>query len=184
VKAVPLAPQQYTIYSMARVLLCIEQWETNFQRPIEIDRLMLFDFVIQYPREVSRILPNLKLTLEAEDLLEVDLSDLFAKRNSENMYEKFNAVLSALTARDLIKQILPTENDGNLYLSLTSLGNEKVKLFLSPVSYAIRDISKVLIENWTRTNPNKLLSEVFSLLPDQSEAVQQLATPFEIWQND
>lgn len=182
-KKAPLAPHQYIIFSMARILLVLDVWEDKIDTPITAEKLMLFDFVIQYPREIIHILPDLKITLAAEDLDEVDLSDVFAKRSLENINERFNETLSCLTARNLVVQEMPTETNPEFKIKLSGLGKERVKLFQTPMSKSIREISIDLVNAWHKKNPSKLLSEIFSLLPDQSDDVINLSTPFEVWEN-
>lgn len=178
-KLAALSPLQSASFNMGRVLIEIDTWKLLHGTPLEIERGVLIDFIVQHPRAVVHIFPDLMMTMKSHGLETTDFSDLFARRHFRTARELYLTTIADLLSRNLIDQNL--EQGDVILVSLTDAGNLANAQLSSALSLSIRAISSVVCAYLKRRNIDDLWSEIRSTLPDESEALALLGQPFGDW---
>lgn len=176
-----ISPHQSAHFAMARVLLTLDQWKGRRNKPIEIERAMLIDFAVQYPRAFARLVPEVEYILRTHGFDEGDLGDYFAARKFTLIREDFFNVTSDLVSRELAEITQGESTTDSVLIALTDNGSALCKLFSSRLSQIIRLLSEAYADSWGSKDMKKLFSEMKFVLPNYSYLMEQLAQPFGSW---
>lgn len=177
-KQLILSSSQSAAFSMGRVLIELESWYASNDSVLEVERAILIDFGVQHPRAFVRILPELRLVLEANLASRNDFGDLFVHKHFGGMREKFIVTLNDLIARELIQQLI---KDETFTLELTEKGREVSNHLSSAYSLMLRAISDVFTASWKRRPVADLYTEIRLAIPRDNEALVTLGEPFGEW---
>lgn len=183
-RRVLLSPIQTATYGMARVLLVCDAWDELHSAPIDLERAMLIDFAAEFPRSMTKVVPDVAAVIRAYGLEAGDLSDLFAHRRLEARRERFLSVLVDLQARDLVQESHAKIDALAVSIVITELGRATASRFTSALSASLRAISRVYCREWHRRKVTDLLAEVRRALPDAAEDIAHLTAPFTPWEEE
>src|SRR5678816_3531103 len=100
-----LSPAQSASFGMGRTLLVFESWARVVAAPIELERAMLVDFAVQYPRSIGALVPAIPGIIRGYGIDQGDLGDLFATRRFQTLREVFASTLALLIARRLVDEV-------------------------------------------------------------------------------
>ena len=176
-----LSPAQGAAFTMGRALLLFDAWSSVDDGPLELDRAILIDFVLQNPRLFVALITDLDPVLRGYDLQEAGISDMFAHRRLETARERFQVTTSGLVARDLIREeAAPTTSDSAVF-RVTEIGSAVASGFTTQLAHATRALSVVVCSNWRRRNHRELQRLIRASLPDQSSQAARLTRPFAEW---
>jgi len=176
-----LSPVQSSALAMGRALLLLSSWEKVDDGPIELERAILIDFVIQNPRFFLAFLSDLDPILRAYNLQEAGIADMFAQRRLETTRERFQATISELLSRDLIAESDGEGTTESAVFRITASGKVAAGRFTSELSRAIRAVATVACTQWRRRNHRELQRMIRNSLPDQSSEASRLTRPFAEW---
>ncbi len=176
-----VSPLQSAHFAMGRVLLTFAQWNELYKIPLELERAMVIDFAVQYPRSFTGLLPLLSNIVQSHGLQDADVGDYFAARKFFFVREQFVDTVSDLIARNLLEPILKDANSEFSSFQITPLGETAASQFSSPLAGVIQLLSHTFAKNWGDITVKRLLLLIKQTLPDQSEMVQQLTSPFGSW---
>jgi hypothetical protein len=177
-----LAPTQSAAFSMARALLLFDAWEDLDQGPLEIDRALLFDFVLQNPRLFLPLITDLDPVLRAYGLEQAGISDLFAHRGFETTRERFQATVSELVARDLLTESTDgARSADSSVFRISPAGRVTARLFTSEMANAIKATALVTCTHWRRRSHAELQRLIRRSLPDQASEAARMTRPFAQW---
>jgi hypothetical protein len=170
-KKVPLSPGQAAAFAMGRTLLVFESWVRHTEAAIELERAMLIDFAVQYPRSIASLLPTVPPIIKAHGIDQADLGDLFAVRRLATLREDFSTVLVMLTSRHLVDEQVRASSAA---FTITSEGRHAASAFSSPLALAIRALADALCLAWRRSSVETLRSQIRDALPDSSRDASEL----------
>ncbi|MBX9771897.1 MAG: hypothetical protein K2X29_11025 [Candidatus Obscuribacterales bacterium] len=179
--ALALSPTQSAHFSMGRTLLTFVQWHIKYERPIELERAMVFDFAVQYPRTFATLVPEVGYVIKSHGFSEADLGDYFVARRYTLIRDQFVDTLNDLVARDLVNPIVTKEPSEFLLFQVTEVGTEVAGRFETRLSQVMLLLSAAYCQAWGQKDMKKLLILIRQSLPDQSDMVQQLTKPFGSW---
>lgn len=141
---------------------------------------MLIDFAVQHPRAIVGLVPDLEPVLRAHDIAEGDLSDLFAQRHFGALRERFTSSIGDLVARELLEETAG-RSSASIELRITTRGRDAAELFLSSMAVTIRSLARVISDGWGTRNVERLVSEIRTSIPDESDRLAGLVRPFGGW---
>ncbi len=178
----PLSPAQSAAYTAGRTLLVLDSWARHSDSPIELDRAMLIDFAVQYPRSISGLIPTVPAVVRAHGIEQGDLGDLFATRRLATLREDFIAVVSLLVGQRLVDE---QERAGAASaFRINKIGRDAAAGFSSSLSLAIRALAEAACLAWKRRNTDDLRSEIRRALPDSSRDAAELARPIDLLEEE
>lgn len=170
-KRVPLSPGQAAAFTMGRTLLVFESWARHSEVSVELERAMLIDFAVQYPRSIASLLPTVPPIIRAHGIDQADLGDLFAVRRLATLREDFSTVLVMLTSRHLVDEGVKSSSAA---FTITAEGRHAASAFSSPLALAIRALADALCMAWKRSSVDSLRSQIRDALPDASRDASEL----------
>ena len=173
----PLSPAQSAAYTTGRTLLVLDSWRRHSDAPVELDRAMLIDFAVQYPRSISSLIPTVPPIVRAHGIEQGDLGDLFAMRRLATLREDFTSVISILVAKLLVDETSQEKNASATSFRITDIGREAAATFTSPLALAIRALAEAASMAWKRRNTDDLRAEIRHAIPDSSRDAAELARP-------
>jgi hypothetical protein len=180
----PLSPAQTAAYTSGRTLLVFDSWARHSDIPIEVERAMLIDFAVQYPRSISSLIPTVPAIVRAHGIDEGDLGDLFAMRRLATLREDFIAVLSLLVGQMLVEEAGRTNNANISAFQISAEGRKAAGRFSSSLAVAIRALAEAASLAWKRRNTEDLRSEIRNALPDWSRNAAELTRPVDLLEDD
>lgn len=183
-RRVPLSPAQSASFSMGRTLLVFESWARLFGAPIELERAMLIDFAVQYPRSIGALVPAVPGIVRGYGIDQGDLGDLFATRRFQTLREVFSSTLVLLIARHLIDEVPRTEAMASTLLAITQAGRTAAQAFSTPLALAIRSLSEAICTSWHRRNADDLRRTLGDVLPNTSREAAELMHPIALGENE
>lgn len=180
----PLSPAQAAAYTSGRTLLVFDSWARHSDTPIELERAMLIDFAVQYPRSISSLIPTVPGIIRAHGIDEGDIGDLFAMRRLSTLREDFIAVLSLLVGQVLVDEAERRDNASASAFRINVAGREVAGRFSSSLAVAIRALADTACLAWKRRNTEDLRSEIRDALPDWSRDAAELTRPVDLHEDD
>ena len=166
---------------MGRALLLFREWERADDAPLELERALLIDFVIQNPRLFLSLLTDLDPILRAYGLEEPGIGDVFAHRRLDTTRERFQLTVSELVARDLLVEDHTSSSGESAAFRLTASGKSTADMFTTEMARGISAIALVTSGQWRRRNHLELHRLIRQALPDQSSEAARLTLPFATW---
>jgi hypothetical protein len=166
---------------MGRALLLFQEWERVDEGALELEKALLFDFVLQNPRLFLAALTDLDPVLRAYGLQDAGISEFFAQRRLHTARERFQSTVSDLVARDLLHEHFAMPPTESAAFRLTELGKSTATLFTSEMADGIRSVAAVTCTQWRRRNSSELHRLIRQTLPDQSSEAARLTDPFAAW---
>jgi hypothetical protein len=183
-RRVLLSPAQSASFAMGRTLLVFESWAQQVASPIELERAMLVDFAVQYPRSIGALVPALPSIVRAYGIDQGDLGDLFAIRRFSTIREFFSSTVALLISRRLVDELPRTETRTSTMLALSSSGREAAQRFTTPLALAIRSLSDAVCLSWRRRNTEDLRRALGDSLPNTARDVAELMRPVRLSEED
>jgi hypothetical protein len=177
VKRVLLSPAQSASFSMGRTLLVFESWARQVSTPVELERVMLIDFAVQYPRSIGALVPAVPGIIRGHGIDAGDLGDLFAMRRFATIRELFSSTVALLNARRLIGEVPRTGTTTSTLLQITGEGLGAAQSFVSPLALAIRSLADAICLSWRRRNADELRRALGDALPNTSRDAAELMRP-------
>lgn len=169
---------------MGRTLLVFESWARVVAAPIELERAMLVDFAVQYPRSIGAIVPAVPGIVRGYGLEEGDLGDLFAQRRFQTLREGFTSTLALLLARRLVDEAPRTDAGSLTLLIVTGEGRAAARSLSTPLALAIRSLAEAVCTSWRRRNTDDLRRALGDALPDTAKEAAELLRPIELGEED
>jgi hypothetical protein len=182
-RCVLLSPSQSASFAMGRILLVFESWARIVAAPIELERAMLIDFAVQYPRSIGALVPALPGIVRAYGIDQGDLGDLFATRRLQTIREAFTSTLSLLIARNLIDEILRNDSTAT-QLRVTERGRTAAQSFSTPLALAIRSLSEAVCTSWRNRNTDGIRDALGYALPNTAQEAAELTRPVSLGEDE
>jgi len=179
-----LSPAQSASFAMGRTLLVFESWARIVTAPIELERAMLVDFAVQYPRSIGALVPAVPAIIRGYGIDQGDLGDLFATRRFQTVREVFASTLALLIARRLIDEVPGTEMSAATLLTVTVEGRAAAQSFSTPLALAIRSLAEAVCASWRRRNTDDLRRALGDTLPNTALEAAELMRPISLGEDE
>lgn len=179
-----LSPAQSASFAMGRTLLVFESWARVASAPIELERAMLVDFAVQYPRSIGMLVPAVPSIIRGYGIDQGDLGDLFATRRFQTVREVFASTLALLIARRLVDEVPRTETAAATLLLVTGEGRAAAQLFSTPLALAIRSLAEAVCMSWRRRNTDELRRALGDALPNTAREAAELMSPVSLGEDE
>lgn len=179
-----LSPAQSASFAMGRTLLVFESWARIVAAPIELERAMLVDFAVQYPRSIGALVPAIPGIIRGYGIDQGDLGDLFATRRFQTLQEVFASTLALLIARRLVDEVPRAETSTVTQLTVTDAGRTAARAFSTPLALAIRSLAEAVCTSWRRRNTDDLRRALGDALPNTAREAAELMRPISLGENE
>lgn len=183
-RRVLLSPAQSASFSMGRTLLVFGSWARVVSAPIELERAMLVDFAVQFPRSIGALVPAVPGIIRGYGIDQGDLGDLFATRRFQTLREVFASTLALLIARRLVDEVPRTDSSAATLLVLTGEGRTAAQAFSTPLALAIRSLAEAACMSWRRRNIDDLRRALGDALPNTAREAAELMRPISLGEDE